>query len=285
MANGRNYEFTAWRADKTAIFVMSNDLDLTAGERLRLVAVSYLNTKPFLYGLQNGALSDRFELRLEIPSVCARLLSEGQADLGLVPVAALPELPQGTRIVSDFCIGACGAVRTVALFARQPVHSLKRIYLDYHSRTSVELLRFLLKRHWQCSPEPVPASPGFERCIEGDTGALVIGDRAIDLLGRFEYEYDLALHWQGTTGMPFVFAVWVCLRPLPPAQERLFNQALSLGINALPEVARLHQQSYPDFDLLDYYTRRIDYALDADKRRAMEYFLSLFSEKRLNWNQ
>ncbi len=157
---------------------------------IKITAVSYLNTKPLLYGLLKSDLAADIELQLDIPSVCAQKLLSGQADLGLVPVAVLPELIS-PRIVSDYCIGADGTVRTVCIFSERPLEQVERLYLDFHSRTSVELTKILLAEYWMLSPELVPAQEGYEALISGTTAGLVIGDRAIGLEQKFSYVYDL----------------------------------------------------------------------------------------------
>ena len=143
-------------------------------KKIKVVAVSYLNTKPFLYGLFKSAVSELIDLQLAIPSECARMLRDGQADLGLVPVAVIPEL-DAPRLVSHYCIGAERSVRTVAIFSEKPIEELDRIYLDYHSRTSVELAKILIRDYWHLQPELLPAYPGFEDRLGGTTGGLIIG--------------------------------------------------------------------------------------------------------------
>ena len=79
---------------------------------LKISAVSYLNTKPFLYGLFQSGMEDSIDLSLDIPSECARKLVAGEVDLGLIPVAVIPQL-KTPHIISDYCIGTEGAVKTV----------------------------------------------------------------------------------------------------------------------------------------------------------------------------
>lgn len=239
---------------------------------IRIAAVSYLNTKPFLLGLEESPLRNQLDLRLAIPSECARMLQAGEVELGLVPVAAIPTIPQA-QVISDFCIGADGEVRTVAIYADCPIEQVERLYLDYHSRTSVQLAQYLLKNYWKQSPELLVGSEGFESKIEGTTAAVVIGDRTIALEKRHAYRYDLADYWKRATGLPFVFAAWVSTRPLDPAFLADFNAALRQGVERLPEVVAHYQPDYPDFDLLEYYSWYIDFKLDDLKKTALARFL------------
>jgi chorismate dehydratase len=238
---------------------------------MRLTAVSYLNTKPFIYGLFRSTLAEDITLSLDIPAVCAQKLLHGEADLALTPVAIIPELPQA-HIVSDFCIGSEGPVRTVCLFAERPLPQIKRILLDHHSRSSVMLTRLLCAEHWRVQPEFVPAQPGFEADIGGDTAALVIGDRAIGLEQKYPFVYDLGEAWTAWTGLPFVFAAWVSTRPLPTDFTQRFNAALADGLRHLPELSKIIPP-LPGFDLERYYRENISYGLDERKMIALQRFL------------
>ncbi len=246
---------------------------------LKVTAVSYLNTKPFLYGIFKSGLAEEIDLQLDIPSECARKLSTGEADMGLVPVAVIPEM-QTPHIISDYCIGTEGTVKTVCIFSERPIEKLTHLYLDYHSRTSVELVKILLKNHWRHSPALVPAKPGFEDKISGTTGALIIGDRAIGLEGRYPFVYDLGEAWMEHTGLPFVFAAWVSNRQLPEEFITRFNQALQTGIDLIPQLMFLLPSPQPGFDLAKYFTENISYRLDAGKRKALKMFLQSLTQAR-----
>lgn len=241
--------------------------------KLKVTAVSYLNTKPFLYGIFNNQLDKLIDLHLDIPSVCAEKLRSGEVDLGLVPVVVLPEL-QDHHIVSDYCIGSIRQVRTVCLLSNEPLEKIKTIYLDYHSKTSVELLKILLKKHWKISPRLIHATVGFEKQIGRDAAALIIGDRAIDMRPQFDYCYDLGEAWNDYSGLPFVYAAWVSNRPLDTDFLARFNEALSRGIAQIPKLIYLLPTPQPGFDLHDYFTNNISYHFDENKKIALSRFLS-----------
>jgi chorismate dehydratase len=238
---------------------------------MRLSAVSYLNTKPFIYGIYRGLLADQVELSLDIPSECARKLLSGEVDIALTPVAIIPELPQA-YLVSDYCIGSTGDVKTVCVFSEKPLDQIKNVYLDFHSRTSVELTRILCAEYWKVQPEFIPATEGYEQNIKGDTAGLIIGDRTIGVHKRFPYIYDLGAAWTAWTGLPFVFAAWVSTRPIDPGFVAKFNQALQVGLDLLPELTKI-LPAIPGFDLEDYYRHNISYELDDAKWKGLNKFL------------
>lgn len=246
--------------------------------KYKLTAVSYLNTKPLLYGIFKSDIAKKIDLQLDMPSVCAQKLKDGKADLGLVPVAAIPEL-ETPHIISNYCIGTVGAVKTVCLYGARPIEEWTAVYLDYQSRTSVELTKLLLKDYWKLNPILLPAQPGYESEISGSIGGLVIGDRTVGLDKKFPYVYDLGEAWMAHTGLPFVFAAWVSNRPLDAAFIAEFNASLLLGVAAIPELIYLIPSPQPGFDLQEYYTKYISYRLDDAKRKALSLFLSLISRK------
>ena len=120
--------------------------------RNRIVAVSYLNTIPFIYGIEHAGIDLYADLLLSPPRGCASLLRDGGAEIALIPVAAVPSIPD-IRIVTPFCIGASRSVRTVVLAADSPLDRLDTIYLDSHSLTSVRLVRILASKLWGIRPE------------------------------------------------------------------------------------------------------------------------------------
>lgn len=249
-------------------------------DKLKVVAVSYLNTKPLLYGLLRSPLARQIDLSLQIPSACAQRLRDGQADLGLVPVAIIPELPEW-HLVSNFCIGANGPVKTVCLYGDQPLESWDSVLLDYHSRTSVALTQLLFSEYWQREPDFLPAQPGYESQIGGRRGGLIIGDRTIGMEERYPYVYDLGEAWQHFTGLPFVFAAWISRHPLGPEINAQFDAAFQRGVELIPELKYLLPTPHPRFDLEAYFTHNISYELDAAKRKSLQLFLELLGRQPL----
>lgn len=241
--------------------------------RIRTVAVSYANTYPFLYGLeQKGLIGQCLDLELAIPSECARMLAEGDADMGLVPVAALSTIVDA-HIITDFCIGADGPVETVCLFSEVPLNEITHIYLDHHSRTSVQLIKVLAQRHFHISPEWIPATEGYIDLINGKVAGVVIGDRAFALLNRFSVVIDLAEEWKSLTGLPFVFACWVSTIPLAEGFLNELNDALAFGVLHREEAVRQRTETDADH-LVRYVNECISYPLDDRKREALRLFSS-----------
>ena len=164
----------------------------------RIAAVSYLNTIPFIYGIgHEGNL--RAELLLSPPAVCAKNFAEHKADIALVPAAAVPSLADA-EIVTEYCIGAAGPVRTVVLLSGGPIETVRRVFLDAHSLTSVQLAGYLLAKHWKVSPEyyTMEDYAQLDHALPGDA-FLLIGDKVFDYEGRFAYSYDLAAEWKKAT--------------------------------------------------------------------------------------
>ena len=187
-----------------------------------------------MYGIERHAVLQDIDLVLEYPALIAKHLQEDTTDVGLVPVAAIPSIPNA-RIISDYGIGADGKVASVCIFSKVPVEQIEKVYLDYQSRTSVRLAQVLLKHHWKKNIEFLPAPEHYIDLIAGTTAAVIIGDRALEQLGNFEYIYDLAEHWKLFTGLPFIFAAWVANQELPESFRPHLNEATDLGLEHLDE--------------------------------------------------
>ncbi len=207
----------------------------------------------------------------DYPSRIAAMLLNDELDVGLVPVAIIPELKE-YHLNTKFCIGCTGPVASVCLFSAVPMEEIETVLLDYQSRTSVALVRILLKEYWKKEVVFSAASPGYEKKITGATAAVVIGDRALELRGRSAYVYDLGEAWIRHTGLPFVFAAWVSNKKLPDDWVGRFEAANAVGFKNLDEVIAGNQISY--FDLHDYYTKHLSYTFDENKKKGLELFLS-----------
>jgi len=240
-------------------------------KKIKLGAVSYLNTKPLLYGIKRSKkLMEMIELVEDYPAKIAAMLVDGTIDAGLAPVAVIPRLREH-HIVSDYCIGANGDVASVCLFSEVPVNKIEKVLLDYQSRTSVNLCKVLLKHYWKIGPRIEEAKENYISEIKGTTAGVVIGDRALNQRKVSPYIYDLAGSWKAMTGLPFVFATWIANKKLPADFITLFNEANKLGLLHINEV--IAENPCPVYDLQTYYATNISYTLDEQKLKGMKQFL------------
>jgi chorismate dehydratase len=226
-------------------------------EKFNIAAVSYLNTKPLLYGLLNSPLADKINLMLDIPSACASKMIHGEVELALIPTAVIPQIPNAV-LFSNYCIGAQNKVKTVGIFSYKPIDQLDTLILDFHSRTSVLLVQILLKEFWQQKLHFIAGQPGFEDHVSENTGLLIIGDRTMGLHEKYPYFY-----------------AWVSNHNVGEIFENDFNNALSAGLAAIPELLLLLPDSPAGFDLKSYFSNNIYYHLDEEMKAGM----SLFFEK------
>lgn len=216
-------------------------------------------------------MNDEVELLIDNPANIAKLLLNNEIDVGLVPVAIIPFLKE-YHIISDYGIGCDGEVASVCLFSDVPLHDITTILLDYQSRTSVALLKVLLKEHWKIAPELVAGINNFEQQIKGNIAGLVIGDRALLQRGNHKFIYDLGLAWKEFTGLPFVFAAWISNKPLPASFCDAFNETTKTGLNYITDIVAANP--FSAFDLEDYYNNFIKFRIDLRMHKALTLFLS-----------
>ena len=240
--------------------------------KIRVGAVSYLNTKPLLFGIKRHPVAKEIVLIEDYPSKIAQMLVDDQIDIGLVPVATTLRLKEWF-IHSNYCIGSDGAVASVCIFSDVRMEDIKCVYLDYQSKTSVNLAKILLKEYWKKDVEFIDATgEDFREQIKGGTAGVVIGDRALEQRKSSKYIYDLGEAWKEHTGLPFVFAAWISNKKLPQNFTAAFNEANAQGLQSIEDVIRENRFSY--FDLKTYYTSCISYELDEEKKKGLHLFLS-----------
>ncbi len=245
-------------------------------KKIRISAVSYTNTKPFLFGIQNSAILDQIELSVDNPADCAQKLIDDQVDIGLIPVAAILSLPQW-HIISDYCIGAVGAVNSVFIFSNCEIEEVNRLQLDPQSRSSNNLARVLLKNYWNLQPELVTDANDYGKSTDPQTAFVQIGDRTFGKKSHYRFYYDLSEEWQKFTGLPFVFAAWIANKPIPHGFVDQFNTALKYGLDHRPELLQ-ELPEHADFDLQDYLMNKLNFDLTEDKRQALQLFLTKVKE-------
>ena len=241
--------------------------------KLRALGVAYLNARPLWESLKDDP---RLDLGLARPSELARSLAENEADVGLLPVAAAATIGD-LRLLRNMAIGARGKVRSVAIVADRPLHELESIALDLSSRTSVVLARLLLARR-KLTPRLFGADPATAiAAVQGATGALVIGDAALDVETRFTHRLDLAEDWFEWTGLPFVFAAWFARAGAVDAeQEDIFRVAKQKGLSRVDAIAAEHsaRSGLDEASLRSYLTESIRYDLGDEELKGLERFWS-----------
>jgi chorismate dehydratase len=261
--------------------------------RVRLGAVGYLNARPLVYGLDR---QPRFQLRYDVPSLCARLLHEGAIDVGLIP--SIEYLRGGPyNVVPDLAIASRGPVASVALFTKKAMADVRSIALDTSSRTSVALVRVLCARLFRIQPVLESLGPDLDDMLARCDAALIIGDKALFLepelrLGGSEglrgtsneprvAKIDLGEAWLELTGLPFVYAFWAG-RPgaLTRADVRLLQDARDEGVRRPADLAREYLADTPQWQTLgaEYLRDNIKYYLRDDERAGLDLFYRYAAE-------
>ncbi len=249
-------------------------------DKIRISAVKYANTYPFIYGLTESGFDKKVILETDHPADCALKLIKGKADIGLIPVAALPLLKE-YHIISDYCIGSNGNVRTVLLLSNCHFDEIETIYLDYRSRSSVTLAKVLANNFWNREFRWMNTSKGFDfRNIGLKEAVVLIGDQCFEYEKCFRHKIDLGSEWKDFSGLPFVFACWTANRPLEKHFIEEFGEALNLGVTNIEKVVKKFGNTGTITGVLlqKYLTENIDYKLNEEKKKGMKLFLELMSK-------
>ena len=245
-------------------------------EPVRIVGVKFLNARPLLAGLEAG-IPAPFPYAFEgaEPSACADALAAGEASVGLVPVAALPVIPN-VRAVPWFGVSAHHEVRSVLLVSRVPLERVRTLAAHAASRTSVTLARLLLAERWGAHPRLVSRRPPLEAMLADADAAVIIGDPAFAVHGLTGLlELDLARAWSEWSGLPFVFAVWGVGPTAPAGIEALLERSLEHAERhwgeLLPRWAHAHGVGLAD--TREYLEDVLKFRLGDPERAGMQEFL------------
>ncbi|HSY25431.1 MAG TPA: cyclic dehypoxanthinyl futalosine synthase [Polyangiaceae bacterium] len=244
-------------------------------QALRVAAVGYLNARPLYEGLRARASEGALRLDCAVPSEVARQVAEDEADIALMPVAAAATIGD-LRMVRGMAIGARGPVRSVVIAAEQPIETLEELAVDLSSRTSVVLTRLVLRHRFGREPRLVGQGPREAIAgVAGKRGAMVIGDSALEIEGRFPHVVDLGLAWREWTDLPFVFAAW-CGRKgaLSAEDERLLEEAKAEGLARRGAIADEHagRTGLSPASLRRYLEDAVRYDFGDEERRGLERF-------------
>jgi len=247
-------------------------------QKIKLTAVSYINTIPFIEAIRNtDFLQKNIDLLVDYPARCAQYLENNEVDGGLVPVGALSKL-SSYQIMTNFCIGANGKVDTVVLLAQQKLQNIKTIYLDYQSRTSVKLLQILAIQYWKQEFKFLNYTDGIEKNLKNDEAILLIGDRVFKYQDAFSYKIDLAEEWKKWTNLPFVFAVWVGNKQALSLEKEL-NTSFEKYQQNISDLYQFNFEITQDV-FVDYLENKIDFILDEDKLKSIKLFLQMLEEEK-----
>jgi chorismate dehydratase len=242
--------------------------------KLRVGIVNYLNSKPLAWGFLKGHHADLFAPSYHPPAMVARLLGQGNLDVGLIPSIEVQRIPN-LRVLPDMCIAARHEVRSVLLVSRGPVEEIRRVALDQNSRTSATLVRVLLRERYGLDPEYLHERPDPERMLGEADAALIIGDPALRV-DRERYRIiDLAAEWHELTGLPFVFAVWA-VRPEVdiPDLPFYFKSSLRYGLSSLDTVVReaAAELNLDSSEVRTYLTENLSFFLRDEEIEGLEEF-------------
>lgn len=248
--------------------------------RLKISAISYLNTAPLLWDFEHGEAGADFDISYTIPSACAEALRAGTADIGIIPAAAYTTIPD-LLVIPDVAIAAQRAVRSILLVSKVPVEQVRSVALDTSSMTSVALTKILFAKWLGGAREYVPMAPNLDQMLAGCDSALLIGDPALQVDRARYVTLDLAEEWIARTGEPFVFAFWAIRRQAlagksAAAISDTFRKSRDHGLSP-KNLETIVQDWAPRLNLSAeiiraYLTRNIHYYLDPPCLEGLQLF-------------
>jgi chorismate dehydratase len=247
--------------------------------RLRISAISFLNTVPLMWDFEHGTAGADFDISYTVPSSCAGELQAGTADIGIIPAAAYAQIPD-LAIIPGVAIAARRPVRSILLVSKAPIENVRSVALDTSSMTSVALTKVLFERWLGGGRTFTAMAPDVDVMLQDHDACLVIGDSALQV-DRFQYlTLDLAEEWIRFTGKPFVFAFWAIRRAAlanaPADLAAVFQASRDHGVQ--PESIASIASSWAgrvglsEAEVRSYLTENIHYQLDPGCLEGLQLF-------------
>lgn len=273
---------------------------------LRISIVQYLNTAPLVRGFTHGPLRGKYDLSFTVPSQCAEALASGAVDIAIIPAIEYHRIPD-LVILPNLSIASKGAVRSLLLVSKKPIHEVTRVALDRSSRSTQALTRILCQKKWHIAPEFFEAAPDLPSMLKQADAALLIGDPALRVALAVEptaqrdasgvlkcagatsgvpdapqlFIYDMVSEWRVLTNLPAVLAVWAARREAAtPEVVRDFQQSLAFGMQHLEEISAeaAVEMGLPTPALLRYLNENIHYGLDEENLQGLRRYFTLAAE-------
>lgn len=255
--------------------------------RLRISAISYLNTAPLMWDFEHGEAGRDFDVSYTLPSACACALADGTADIGIIPAAAYAEIP-GLQVLPEVAIASRQAVRSILLVGKVPIEKVRTVALDTSSLTSVALTKVLFEKWLGGGRTFTPMAPDIDSMLAEHDAGLLIGDPALKIDRARYHTLDLAEEWIRHTGKPFVFAFWAvrsdALREAAPSLDlpAVFQDSRDHGLepSSLNQIARewAPRLDTSEADVRSYLTQNIHYRLDAGCMEGLRLFYRYAAE-------
>jgi chorismate dehydratase len=255
--------------------------------RLRISAISYLNTVPLMWDFEHGAAGRHFEISYTLPSSCARALQAGAADIGIIPAAAYMQIPD-LQVLPGVAIASRRPVRSILLVSAVPIEKIRTVALDTSSMTSVALTKVIFEKWLGGGRTFTAMAPDTKKMLSESDAGLLIGDPALQVDRSRYHTLDLAEEWIRHTGKPFVFAFWgvrsEALKEADPSLDlaAIFQDSRDHGLEpgCLDQIARewAPRVHISEQDVRSYLTENIHYELDTACLEGLQLFYRYAAE-------
>lgn len=265
--------------------------------KVRIGYVEYLNTAPLVEGL--GAWRDA-ELVPAVPARLIGMLERREIDVGLASIIDAVARPVRPVVLPVGMIGCDGPTLTVRLFSRVALSDITCVHADTESHTSTALMQVILHgRHGvRARVEDYDAGVGLAGG-ERPEAVLLIGDKVVaSALSEEEYPHqlDLGEAWKGMTGLPFVYAAWMCREgeegdPAVVSAAEVLDRARRHNEMRSDWVVarRARGRGWPVDRAAEYVGRRLRYDLGEAERVAVDRFveesarLGIVADRPVKW--
>ena len=262
-------------------------------QKLLMGKIDYINASPVYYGLDHGLVPYWIEMIEGSPAVLNGMIKNHQLEISPVSSVFYAMNHKDLLILPDLSISCHGEVLSVILMSNYQIYDLdgKTVVLTQDSATSSALVRLLAIQQGVCPNFITVPLRTIDDVPDNTDAAMIIGDAAMSQPWeeKFRYRIDLGKLWYETTGLPFVFALWVVRKEAAFKRYgdvedtlELFYQSRIEGYNHIDNVIAAGAQRLGlDRNYVGRYFQLLQCNLDELKVKALDYFLLSLYENSL----
>jgi len=247
--------------------------------KLRVGAVNFLNAYPLWADLKDDP---SITLSLDTPANLARQLQAGDLDVALISSIEVFRSGKEFGTISGLGIIADKKSDSIRLFLREApatfgsnIHTLREIFTDSASRSSVAQLQIILNQlYWRGQLSETDKKISLLENLSANEGLLAIGDFA--LKNRSRPSVDVQSIYYDLFRQPMVYALW-CYRKINPPLDlsRFMTAYRTFMMHRKDEVHQAAKRFGFDVEFCDEYLNGIiRYELDESAMTGLEFFKS-----------
>lgn len=246
------------------------------GDTKAIGLIDSLPYKPLTYGFQENLLNHNFELYHADLKTNAKMLRQGEIEIGIISPLDYASKKETWLIVPDISLTSHEKVKHVQLFFKKGLKDIRSVAVDEKAVSERVLLEIIMREKFMQSPDYIPMVADIEKMFISSEAALIVDEKALTYYNQYRSRIDLNDEWMDLTGLPFVYCFWAGRDfTITPDDLTSITSSFLLGQKNLEQISKSYAENHPENWVFyhDYLTKNLSFALtDHEKEGLAEFF-------------